>query len=414
MFRQRSVLGWVLYDFANVIYALGVVGLYLPLWIVDEQGGRDRHIAMSTSFATFIIFLLAPRLGLRADRTGHRVRPLAICTALCALLTVFIGTGSLYQSMVTFSLATIAFGCGLVFYDSLLPVVSTAEDRGRISGLGMAAGFGGALLAISTGIAILAIRPEGKPLVFVALGMLFFIGAIPCFLWVRDPKRADHASDRPPISVRHMLQRCREQPGVMRFLGSRIFYVDATNTMFAFMAVYATKEVGFSDLQTQLVLLAGILTGPIGAIGSGRMVDRIGPKRTLDRVLILWSSVLFSVAMIPILNLPYELFWIVAAVGGLGFGATSTVDRALLIEMVPPAEVGAFFGIFTMIGRFSSVIGPLLWALIADWIGLGRPIAVLALFLMTSTAWWLLRGLPAWLSDRSSPGPDFVREPANA
>jgi UMF1 family MFS transporter len=409
---DKAVLGWVLYDFANVIFALGVVGLYLPLWIVDEQGGRDRHIAMATSLATFVIFLSAPRLGLLADRTGRRVHPLAICTTLCAGLTILIGTGGLYQSMLIFSFATMAFGCGLVFYDSLLPVVSTAADRGRISGFGMAAGFGGALLAILTGIGILAIWPDGKPLVFVALGTLFFLGAIPCFLWVRDPVRPAHMRERTPISVSFMLRRCREVPGMVRFLGSRIFYIDATNTMFAFMAVYATKEVGFSDLQTQLVLLAGILTGPIGAIGSGRMVDRIGPKRTLDRVLILWSSVLFCVAMIPLLNLPFFLFWIVAPVGGLGFGATSTVDRALLIEMVPPTEVGAFFGIFTMVGRFSSVLGPLLWALIADWLGLGRPIAVLALFTMTSTAWWLLRGLPAWLSDRNAARPAVVGETA--
>ncbi|HRA49131.1 MAG TPA: MFS transporter, partial [Thermomicrobiales bacterium] len=223
MARDKAVLGWVLYDFANVIFALGVVALHLPLWIVDEQGGRDRHVAIVASLSMLVVMLLSPRLGRRVDRTGKRVAPLAISTVICVVLTTMIGTGGLVQSMVIFGLANVAFGCGLVFYDALLPVVSTAENRGQISGRGMAAGFGGALIAVVTGIVILAISPAAKPLVFVALAALFLLGSIPCFLWVKDPPQA--AVTHPDgAGLRASIGRCREVPGMSRFLIGRVLY----------------------------------------------------------------------------------------------------------------------------------------------------------------------------------------------
>ncbi|MEZ4497133.1 MAG: hypothetical protein R2845_10230 [Thermomicrobiales bacterium] len=39
----------------------------------------------------------------------------------------------------------------------------------------------------------------------------------------------------------------------------RFLYSDATNTVFIFMSIYATKEISFSDLRTRNVLLAGII-----------------------------------------------------------------------------------------------------------------------------------------------------------
>jgi len=285
--RDRAVLGWVLYDLANVIFALGVVGLYYPLWIVDDLGGRDRHVAIASSASMLVVFAVAPLLGLYADRAGSRIRPLAICTIVTCGLTMLIGQGGLGWSIAIFIGANIAFGCGLVFYDALLPVVSTPATQGVISGYGVGAGFAGAVVAVVCGLVVLALNENGKPIVFVLLGCLFLVGAIPCFVWVRDG--SNHASARRPqqLTIRSALARARAVPGMGRFLVGRILYTDAANTMFAFMSVYAVKEVGFSDFETQLVLLAGIVTGPIGAVKSGKMADTIGAKATLDRLILL-------------------------------------------------------------------------------------------------------------------------------
>jgi MFS transporter, UMF1 family len=137
----------------------------------------------------------------------------------------------------------------------------------------------------------------------------------------------------------------------------------------------------------------GIITGPIGALLGGRTADRIGPKRTLDRLLVLWTVGLTFCAVIPAFDLSMGLFWLVAPLGGIAFGGTATVDRALLLRLAPSERVGECVGLFAMVGRFSAILGPLLWATEVDVLGWGRPAAVLTLALMALLSLVILRPL---------------------
>ena len=395
MANKRPVIGWILYDFATVLFAMNVAGLYFPLWVVEDADGRDAHVAVALSAAMAIILVAAPLLGSFADRSGRRVLMLGLSTLACALCTALLGIGGLVVSLAIFAIANALNGCGLVFYDALLPVVSTEENRGHISGYGVGAGFGGAILGVLVGAVILAGDTGAKPTVFKVTAVMFLLAALPCLLWVRDPVRS---SPVPRSSLRDDLRLtiglCRALPGVKTFLGGRVLYTDAANTIFAFMSVYSVKEVGFSEAQTQFVLLLGILGGPIGAIAAGRAADRIGPRAALIRILWLWAGVLTLCAAIPALGLPRELFWIVAPLGGVAFGGTSAADRALLLALTPPEHSGRFFGVFAMTGRFSAIIGPLIWALTVDVLGLGRPAAVATLTLMVLATLFVFRDLP--------------------
>lgn len=389
-----AMRGWILYDFANVIFSMNIASLYFPLWVVKNAGGSDGQYGVANAASMLIVFLLAPFLGTMMDRTGRRLPYLISSTVLCCVLTAGLGQGGLWIALVVFALANAVFCCGLVAYDALLPLVSTPANRGIVGGKGIAAGFGGAVVGVAAGLVILGIDSAAKPTVFKVTALLFLLASIPCFLWVKEPKSDRRIDMRRAISetlteLRGAAARAKRYPGVPRFLIGRVFYTDAANTIFAFMGVYATKEVGFSDFEVQMVLLSGILTGPIGAIWAGKAADRIGPKPTLDRVLLLWMAVLSACAAIPALGLPSWLFWIVVPCGGIAFGGTSATDRALLLRITPPSHVGHFVGLFNMVGRFSAILGPLLWAIEVDWLDWGRPAAVatLAGFIVIS---WLL------------------------
>jgi UMF1 family MFS transporter len=392
---KRAVVGWVIYDFAAVIFAMNIAGLYFPLWVVEDADGRDAHVAIALSAAMAIILVAAPILGSFADRSGRRVLMLGITTLACVFSTALLGHGGLIVSLAIFALANALNGCGLVFYDALLPVVSTEETRGRVSGYGIAAGFGGAVLGVGIGALILAGDAGAKPLVFKVTAAMFLLAALPCLFWVRDPATTER-EPRPPLvqDLRLTLALCRGLPGVSRFLLGRVLYTDAANTIFAFMSVYSVKEVGFSEAKTQFVLLLGILGGPIGALLAGRAADHAGPRASLRRILWLWVGVLTLCAAIPALGLPDNLFWIVAPLGGVAFGGTSAADRALLLALTPVEHAGRFFGVFAMTGRFSAIIGPLLWALTVDLLDLGRPAAVLTLAVLVLATLYVYRVLP--------------------
>jgi UMF1 family MFS transporter len=39
-------------------------------------------------------------------------------------------------------------------------------------------------------------------------------------------------------------------------------------------------------------------------------------------------------------------------------------DRPLMLRLTPPDRVGEFYGLYGMVGRFSAITGPVVWALV--------------------------------------------------
>src|SRR4029453_11420195 len=198
------------------------------------------------------------------------------------------------------------FHGGPQFFDAPLPEVSTDENRGRIGGLGVGLGYLGSYVAVGIG---LLLGTQDKPILFTIIAAVFLVLAIPCFIFVKERGNPDPK----PIFGLRMIQESTAQtiatlkggkayPGLLRFLIGRVFYTDAINTVISYMSLYTVNvaiSTGLSqtdgEQQAQFVLLSAITFAVIGGFAWGWLVDRIGPKRTLDLVLYLWVLT-FSIA----------------------------------------------------------------------------------------------------------------------
>ncbi|MGH2354524.1 MAG: MFS transporter [Chloroflexota bacterium] len=400
----RSVAGWVLYDLANTIFSLNIVSLYFSLWVVNVMGGGDAVYAFANSLSMAMIFFASPLLGALTDQSPRRMPFLVVSTLLCVGLTLLLGQGGLLPSLVLFAIANIAYQAGLQFYDALLPEVSTEENRGRVGGIGVGVGYFGSVVGIGVGSIVLrgvgtlpmAEQSARYVTVFQATAALFLLFALPCFVFVRERPRPDRRFTLASVeaAVRQVgttLRSMGRYPDLRRFLIGRVFYTDAINTVIVFMGVYVTNEVGFTPGQAQLVLLVAILFAVAGGFLWGRVVDRIGPKRSLDLVLFLWVVVFVWAAVVGLLRLPGVLFWPVPGLAGIALGGTWTADRPYMLRLTPPDRIGEFYGLYGMVGRFAAITGPALWALVADVLGLGRPIAVLTLLAGIVAGYVILR-----------------------
>jgi MFS transporter, UMF1 family len=392
-----SVAGWALYDLGNTLFSFNVISIYLPLWIVNDMGGRDADYGLANSFSMGLMFLTAPLLGALSDQARGRMPYLVVTTMLCVAFTALLGQGGLPLSLAFFVVANYCYQAGLIFYDALLPAVSTPENRGRIGGIGVGVGYLGSFVGVGTGLLILSSDPAAKPLVFQVTAALFLVFALPCFFLVPE---LPNPNARPfgPDAVRaaagqieQTTRRVRQYRGLGRFLVGRVFYSDAANTLIAFMGIYVTNEVGFGERDTQLLLLAGIAAAIVGGLGWGWIVDRWGPKRTLDAVLGVWVVTFALTAAVGGLNLPGWLFWIVGPMAGVALGGTWAADRPYMLRLSPPRYLGQFYGLYAMVGRFAAIVGPLLWVGIVDGVGLGRPVAVLSLLVMVIISYIILR-----------------------
>ena len=394
--RSKGTISWILYDLANTIFSLNIVSLYFSLWVVNDMGGFDATYGNANALSMLLMFLTAPAIGALSDMGKRRMPFLIVSTLVCVGFTMLLGQGGLITSLAFFVIANYFYQAGLIFYDALLPTVSTESNRGLVSGVGVGVGYIGSFIGLGVGATMLA-RDMPKTAIFQATGLLFLIFAIPAFLFVKERPRKD---ERPLTlesigdafrSVRKTFERTANYPSLRRFLIGRIFYTDAANTVIAFMGIYVSQELGFTEGETTIVLAVGIAAAVVGGFIWGPIVDRFGPKRTLLYVLGLWMITLLFAIFIPVFAMPPMLFYAAAALAGVALGGTWSADRPLMIRLSPPRYLGQFYGLYSMVGRFASIIGPFLWGFVVTTLGLGRPVAIFSLFIMVVIAFFILR-----------------------
>jgi UMF1 family MFS transporter len=380
---RLSVVSWVLYDLANTIFVLGVTSRYFGVWVVEDQGGKDWHVGLAVNLAMIVVIFAAPWMGARSDHFGRRRPYLVAATVVTVAATAVLASFGVLASLAAFVVGQIGLNLGSIAYDAMLPDVSTSETRGRVSGTGVAVGYLGSFLAVGTGLLLL--EPYGYAVLFRTQAALFFLFAVPAFLFIRERPR--QVLEGPPPALSHTLQRLigawqrtRRYQGVTRFLVARFFYTDAMNTVFIFVAIFARTEMGFTDRQTDLLTIVGIVMALVGAITAGRLTDVVGPRKTLHGALYLWMIGIALAVVVGVSGATY-LGWLIGAIGGAALGATSATDRVYMTRISPPRHLGEFYGLYAVVGRFATLFGPLVWALIADGLGMGRVTAIGSLLL---------------------------------
>ncbi|MFL5679483.1 MAG: MFS transporter, partial [Chloroflexota bacterium] len=324
---------------------------------------------------------------------------LLLFTLLCIVPTAFIGPSPAAVGIVLFIVANFGYQAALIYYDSTLKSVSLPATRGRLSGIGVAVGYCGTIFAGLFMVA-LGVPVEAR---FTVAAILFAIFAVPIFVVVREsgpllPRIA--ASDvlgawsQLGRTVRH----AREVPGLLRFLVGRFFYSDAVNTIIVVMTVVTTRAMGLSDREALLILLGLTVVAIVASFGWGRLVDSIGPKRTLMIVLSSWAvGLVLGAVSLGIGGTPgIALFLVAGAILGSGLGGVQVADRVLLVRLAPPERLGEFFGLYGLVGKGSQVVGQLLYGatilLLFDTLHVGAyQLAVLSLLVTMLIGAWLLR-----------------------
>ena len=371
---RRAVTGWVLYDLANTIFSMGVTSLVFPLWIRGEVGPEraDSVYGVITAISMGMIFVLSPMLGAMTDRARRRMPFLAVSTVLCVGVTLLLGRTGFYLTAVLFVVANAAYQAGLQFYDAMLPEVSTEKNRGRIGGIGVGIGYLGSYLAVGMS---LRFGMEDKAFLFLLFGLSFLAFSLPCLFFVKErgnprPRPINFGTIWESMSdTVRTLRSGREYPGLLRFLIGRVFYTDAINTVINIMVLYTVNvamHAGLAEKKAEtranLILMFAITFAIAGGFGWGWLTDRIGPKRTLNHVLRFWMAIFVAAALVGLMGLPLWTMYLVGAAAGFALGGVWAADRPYMLRLTPPSRIGEFYGLYGMVGRFSAITGPIIWA----------------------------------------------------
>ena len=394
--KKSSVFSWLLFDLANTVYAFVIPGLYFSVWLVSEQGWTDQALGFATSGAMVIVALTGPWVGARSDGAQGKKPLLLITTLLCIGSTFLLGTFSVSISVFLFILSLIGFNLGSVVYDALLISVSTKENRGRISGLGVAFGYVGSLIGFGVAT-ILQNQGLGYLEIFRSVALLFLVFSLPTFFFVKEKKLTSVKSEiklsESLVIVIKSWKHSRQYKGLTRFLVGRFFYADAINTLISgLLAVYLVEEAGLTPEDSQGILAIAIVVSIIGGYVFGRAADVYGP-----RILTLISLICWMVSLsLAIIATEFDQLWLIyvtGVLGGFNIGGIFAVDRVFMTRLSPEKHLGEFYGLYSTVGRFATILGPLLWGFIVNTLELGRNTAMFSLIILLAISFCIIKGV---------------------
>jgi MFS transporter, UMF1 family len=404
--QARVAIAWSLYDFANTIFSFAVVSSAIGLWLVSDErfGERDGNVILSIAIVASVGLnaLVSPILGALSDRTGRRLPFLLFFTALCVIPTAFIGFSSPVLGVLLFVIANFAYQAALIYYDTTLKTVCGPQTRGRLSGIGVGVGYAGTIFVGVLLLVLGMVTDIGVNERFLIAAALFAVFSIPLFLVVRESGPIARVSWADVVGslgqLRTSISHAGEVPGLRRFLVARFFYSDAVNAIIVVMSVVTVYAKGMTDTQALMVLLGLTVVAIFASFGWGRLVDRLGPRRTLMIVLASWSIglILGAISLSVPGTLGIVMFLVAGAILGSGLGGVQVADRVLMVRLSPPERVGEFFGLYGLVGKGSQVIGQMLYGLTLllffDALGVGAyQLAVLTLLGTMLLGAWILR-----------------------
>jgi UMF1 family MFS transporter len=392
---SRAAIGWALYDWATSAYALCVLAGFFPIlfesyWASDLPAGRETFwYGLFVSAASLVGALVAPFLGTLADVGGSRKRWLLTFAVLgmCATFALtFVGRGNWPLAGSIFVIGTVGYYGAYISYNGLLPVVSSAQNRHFISGLGFAMGYLGGVILFLASIALvklhhyfrLASTIDAIHVAFIAAVAWWGIFTIPLLLTVREPTRGkSQFSIRKSLShLSATFREVRKNKSILWFLFAYWLYIDGVNTVVVMASNYG-KTLGF---ETDAMLITLVLSQVVG-VPSTLLITWLSQRYRarpfiylgigLYLVIVVYGA-LMPKTPIEVAGVEIPALYILGFLVGLGQGGIQALSRSTFSLLIPKDHTATFFGVYNMLGQYAAVLGPLLMGITSQFTGSPR------------------------------------------
>jgi MFS transporter, UMF1 family len=398
-YKTRGVVSWALYDWANSAFATTVMSGFFPVFFKQywslgvDVNASTFHLGTANSIAGIVVAALAPVLGFMADKGGAKKKFLLFFLVLGVVTTGslgFIAKGEWQIAVICYALATVGFAGGNIFYDALLVSVSPKSRVDFVSALGYSLGYlgGGALFALNVWMTLsphsfgLSDPSQAVKASFLTVAVWWGLFSIPLFLFVDEPAMSGKKQGSVLIAgfdeLKNSIRGVRGVPGVSLFLLGYWLYVDGVHTTMV-MAVDYGLSLGFDSKALILALLITQIVGFPAAIVFGKIGEKLGTRNGI----FIGLTVYVLVAVWGYFMQNQMEFYVLAVAVGMVQGGVQSLSRSLYAKLIPKERAGEFFGFYTMLGKFATIVGPFLMGLASAVTGSARYsiLAVILLFL---------------------------------
>jgi len=321
--NPQAVRGYAFYDWAKSSFETSVTTAVLPAWfayIFLKANGLEATVlgvsmtsdaiwSYSVSIAAILVAILAPSLGVIADRRAIKIWWLRILTYLGAGSTFLLAFAPMFGVdqqwvwlIVMFLMANVGLNGAGVFYNALLPHLGTDDEMDAISNRAYAYGYlgGGLLLAVHL-VMFLSITGDWViPFIMASSGVWWLGFACLTFAWVPEPPIENEMEVLGVAnSAKFAFSELKKTFGQVThfrtlfiYMIAYFFFIDGINSVSALAGIYGVTVLGLTTGNLiAIILIIQFVAAPC-AIGFTKLAKRTSTHYALSFSLVMWVVVI--------------------------------------------------------------------------------------------------------------------------
>lgn len=390
---------WILYDVGNSAFTL-LIATIMPLYFnyLAEQAGLSSvdylaYWGYAASVATLFVVFIGPVFGTLADTKGFKKPVFSVALAVGVAACVLMGFAKQWLVfLVIYVIAKTGYSASLIFYDSMLADVTTADRMDQVSSQGYAWGYIGSCvpfvvcLMIVLGAGKLGISME------LAMGISFFVTAawwvlmtVPMLKTYRQKnyvERKPHAFWESFARIGKTFLNVRKEKKIFLFLLAFFFYIDGVYTIIDMATAYGSA-LGLDSTGLLLALLVTQIVAFPCAILFGRLARRFRTEHLITVCVVAY----IGIALFACVLRTQTQFWILAIFVGMFQGGIQALSRSYYAKIIPAEQSGEYFGLLDICGKGASFIGTAIVSVVSQLTGdINKGVAMIVVLFVVGVA----------------------------
>ena len=368
---------WILYDIANSAFTL-LVSTLIPIYFNSLAGSagvnEDMYLSYwgyAGSISTILVAFIAPICGTLSDRKFKK--PIFLLTVLlgciaCACLgltthwLVFLGI---------FILAKVGFHSSIVFYDSMLPEITTEKRMDNVSSMGYAFGYIGSCVPFIACLVLVLMADSFGLTMGSAMVITFLITAawwailsLPLLKSYKQTAYVQRQSAPLTDTFRQLVKTFKDakaEKHVFVYLLAFFFFSNGVYTIIDLATAYGSALGLDTTGLLRALLLTQIVAFPC-AIIFGRLSAKYDTGLLIKICIICYTCITaFGMFLVSLWQ-----FWVLATLVGMFQGGIQALARSYLGKIIKPERSGEFYGLMDICGKGASFLGTTLVAVVSQ------------------------------------------------
>ena len=368
---------WILYDIGNSAFTL-LVSTLIPIYFnsLASSAGVNEDMYLSYwgyagSLSTILVAIIAPICGTLSDRRFKK--PIFLLTVIlgciaCACLGV---TTHWLAFLGIFILAKIGFHSSIVFYDSMLPEVTTEEKMDNVSSMGYAFGYIGSVIPFVLCLVLVLFGESfglsmGKAMVvaFLITAAWWAVFTLPLMKSYRQTAYIEKKGTAMGDTFRQIastFKEAKKEKHVFVYLISFFFFINGVYTIIDMATAYGSA-LGLDSTGLLLALLLTQIVAFPCAIIFGKLSAKYDTGLLIKISIVCYTVItLFGMFLVTLWQ-----FWVLAVLVGMFQGGIQAMSRSYLGKIIKPERSGEFYGLMDICGKGASFVGTTLVAVVSQ------------------------------------------------